>query len=53
MSEGQTNDGTTREKATSPGFLRRHRLPLFLALVAVCLYAGSIIYILYFRGQVS
>ena len=36
-----------------PGFLRRHRLPLLLAFVALCLYAGSILYILYGRGQIA
>jgi len=35
------------------GFIRRYRLPLFLAVVAVCLYAGSIIYILFGRGQIA
>ena len=39
--------------AARPGFLRRHRLPLLLALVALCLYVGSILYILYGRGQVA
>lgn len=33
----------------APGFLRRHRIPLFLGLVALCLYAGSIVYIIYIR----
>ncbi|MBX2879786.1 MAG: hypothetical protein KTR32_07635 [Granulosicoccus sp.] len=37
----------------APGFMRRYRLPLFLAAVAVCLYAGSILYILYGKGQLS
>ena len=46
---GQHASGS-REK---PGFIRRYRLPLFLAVVALCLYAGSILYILYGRGQVT
>lgn len=33
-------------------FLQRYRLPLFLAVVALCLYVGSIAYILLGRGQV-
>jgi len=35
------------------GFIRRYRLPLLLGVVAVCLYAGSILYILYGRGQIA
>ncbi len=54
MSEGQSPETNTREQQqAAPGFFRRYRLPLFLAVVALCLYAGSIIYILYFRGQVA
>ncbi len=53
MSEGQAPQSKTREQDAAPGFFRRYRLPLFLAAVALCLYAGSIIYILYFRGQVA
>ena len=34
-----------------PGFLSRYRLPLTLAAVALCGYVGSIVYIIYFRGQ--
>jgi hypothetical protein len=54
--DGQANlDASlkSRETAQSPGFIRRYRLPLFLALVAICLYAGSILYILFGRGQVA
>jgi len=47
------NVRSTSGEATPPGFLRRYRLPLFLAVVAVCLYATSILYILYGRGSVS
>ena len=53
MSEGQAPESGVREQKAAPGFFRRYRLPLFLAVVALCLYAGSIIYILYFRGQVA
>jgi|GEM_PF-2041432 len=35
------------------GFLRRYRLPLALAVVAACLYAGSIVYIVLIRGQIG
>ncbi|MFK7993047.1 MAG: hypothetical protein AB8B87_02855 [Granulosicoccus sp.] len=49
--------GSDREQVASsvakPGFLRRYRLPLLLAVVAICLYAGSILYILYGRGQIA
>jgi|GEM_PF-1117284 len=38
---------------SKPGYFRRYRLPLLLAVVAVCLYATSILYILYGRGQVA
>lgn len=41
------------EERSSQGFFKRYRLPLFLAVVAVSLYAGSILYILYGRGQVA
>jgi hypothetical protein len=43
----------TLENHASPGFFKRYRLPLFLAVVAICLYAGSILYIMYGRGQVA
>ena len=43
----------TGPTADSRGFLRRYRLPLALAAIALCLYAGSIVYILYGRGQIS
>ncbi len=55
MNSEQSGD-TSSDEAVSKGdersFLQRYRLPLFLAVVAVCLYAGSILYILYGRGQV-
>ena len=38
---------------TASGFFRRHRIPLVLAVIALCLYAGSILYILYGRGQIA
>ena len=41
------------EGAGRPGFLRRYRLPLLLAAVALCGYAGSIVYIVYVRGQIG
>ena len=44
---------TASPPATASGFFRRHRLPLLLAVVAACLYAGSILYILYGRGQIT
>ena len=53
MSEGQASDSKSREQERAPGFFRRYRLPLFLAVVALCLYAGSIVYIVYFRGQIA
>ena len=39
--------------AAKPSFLRRHRLPLALAFLAICLYVGSIVYILFGRGQIA
>lgn len=69
MSDKQTSSGTTTidsplapdsgrervadEATVKPGFFRRYRLPLTLAVIAVCLYAGSILYILLGRGQIS
>ena len=46
-------DGEVGTGERRPGFLRRHRLPLLLAFVALCLYVGSILYILYGRGQIA
>ena len=53
--EGAVHDGTRAggEEAARPGFLRRYRLPLLLGVIALCLYAGSILYILYGRGQIA
>ena len=39
--------------AAAPSFFHRHRLPLALAVIALCLYAGSIVYILFGRGQIA
>lgn len=36
-----------------PGFLRRFRLPIGLAIVALSLYLGSIVYIVMVRGQIG
>ena len=44
-------DGETR--GARGGFLRRHRLPLALAALALALYAGSILYIVFVRGQIG
>ena len=49
---GDNSSGKTENANDKRSFLLRYRLPLFLAVVAVCLYAGSILYILYGRGQV-
>jgi len=68
MSNQHANDAATtldaslvsdRKQAThhaagdEPGFFRRYRLPIVLGIIAVCLYAGSILYILYGRGQIA
>ncbi len=54
MSEEQAPvAGKTLEESQTPGFFKRYRLPLLLAVVAFCLYAGSIVYILFGRGQVA
>ena len=49
---GDTSADKAENSVDERSFLVRYRLPLFLAVVAVCLYAGSILYILYGRGQV-
>ncbi len=49
---GDTSSGETKKQGDERSFLKRYRLPLFLAVVAVCLYVGSILYILYGRGPV-
>ncbi|MFK7892737.1 MAG: hypothetical protein AB8B63_18130 [Granulosicoccus sp.] len=57
----ETQSATVSDKSTSeavpgvghdaqPGFMRRYRLPLFLGVVALCLYISSILYILFVRG---
>lgn len=33
-----------------PGFFRRNRLALFLAVVALCIYGGSIAWFIVIRG---
>ena len=38
---------------TASGFLRRHRVALVLAVAALALYAGTIVYILYGRGPIA
>lgn len=53
MTDNQVQDDKNLEANRSQGFIRRYRLPLFLAVVAICLYAGSILYILFGRGQVA
>ena len=35
------------------GFLRRYRLPLALAAIALSLYVSSILYIVFVRGQIG
>ena len=53
MSKRWGSDKAGREGDSSPGFLRRYRLPLLLAVIAVALYAGSILYILFIRVPVA
>ena len=53
MSDKQVPEGSGLKADRAPGFVRRYRLPLFLAVLALCLYAGSILYILFVRGQVA
>ncbi len=38
---------------TSPSFFKRYRLPIFLGILAVCLYAFSILYIMFGKGQIG
>ena len=49
----RVGDVATPPASPPPGFLARYRLPLLLAAVALCLYVGSILYILYGRGQIA
>lgn len=41
------------ERQQLQGFLRRYRLPIALGILALCLYGGSIVYIVLFRGQIG
>lgn len=36
-----------------PGFWRRYRMPIILGIIAFSLYVGSILYIIYGRGQIA
>ncbi|ASJ71150.1 hypothetical protein IMCC3135_05185 [Granulosicoccus antarcticus IMCC3135] len=53
MSDKQLPEGSGLKTERTPGFFRKYRMPLFLALLALCLYASSILYILLVRGQVA
>ncbi len=39
--------------STPRGFFRRYRMPILLGILAVCLYAFSILYIVYGKGQLA
>lgn len=38
---------------TPPSFFKKHRLPIFLGILAVGLYAFSILYIMFAKGQIA
>lgn len=38
---------------TPPSFFKRYRLPILLGILAVCLYAFSILYIMFGKGQIA
>jgi len=40
-------------ESTQPSFFKRYRLPIMLGILAVCLYAFSILYIMYGKGQIA
>ena len=50
---GHSSGPASVETGAPPSFLRRYRLPLALAVIAFCLYVGSIAYILLGRGQIA
>jgi len=41
------------DKAPAQSFLQKHKLPIFLAILAVALYGGSILYIVFGKGQIA
>jgi len=53
LDSGDRRESVAGSPLEKQGYIRRYRLPLTLAVVAVCLYAGSILYILLGRGQIS
>jgi len=44
---------TMADKSPKQSFLQKHRLPIFLAILALSLYGGSILYIVYGKGQIG
>lgn len=53
MSDKPLSEGSGLQADRAPGFFRKYRLPLLLAVLALCLYASSILYILFVRGSVA
>ena len=44
---------TVMSDNTPQSFFKRYRLPIMLGILAVCLYAFSILYIMYGKGQIA
>jgi len=45
--------GETMTKSSDKSFWQKHRMPIILGIIAVLLYAGSIVWMVYGRGQVG
>ena len=45
--------GETMTKSSDKSFWQKHRMPIVLGIIAVLLYAGSIVWMVYGRGQVG
>lgn len=50
VGETMTNSSTNQSKQS---FWQKHRMPIILGIIAVLLYAGSIVWMVYGRGQVG
>ena len=45
--------GEIMNNSSDKSFWQKHRMPIILGIIAVTLYAGSIVWMVYGRGQVG
>ncbi len=46
-------ESMTDNNKQQPTFWRRYRMPIILGIIALCLYVGSIVWMVFGRGQVG